>query len=89
MTSSCATCGWEGWTGWNFFEGTLFGFPVSGQYQYQLIRQTVTGPDLITGGTFGPEAGLIMLPVLVVGVVGIYWYTLTRVPIPKERPEDN
>lgn len=75
--------------GWNFFEGTLFGFPVSGQYQYQLIRQTVTGPDLITGGTFGPEAGLIMLPVLVLGTVGIYWYTRTREPLQKEKPEDN
>ena len=64
--------------GWNFFEGTLFGFPVSGQYQYQLIRQTVTGPELITGGSFGPEAGLILLPVLVLGAVGIYWYTRAR-----------
>jgi hypothetical protein len=64
--------------GWNFFEGTLFGFPVSGQYHYQLIRQTVTGPELITGGAFGPEAGLILLPVLVLGAVGIYWYTRAR-----------
>ena len=64
--------------GWNFFEGTLFGFPVSGQYQYQLIRQTVTGPELITGGSFGPEAGLILLPVLILGAVGIYWYTRAR-----------
>ena len=64
--------------GWNFFAGTIFGFPVSGQYQYQLIRQTVTGPELITGGSFGPEAGLILLPVLVLGSVGIYWYTRAR-----------
>ena len=66
--------------GWNFFEGTLFGFPVSGQYQYQLIRQTVTGPDFITGGAFGPEAGLVMLPVLILGAAGIYWYTQKRNP---------
>jgi membrane protease YdiL (CAAX protease family) len=68
--------------GWNFFEGTLFGFPVSGQYQYQLIRQTVTGPDLITGGAFGPEAGLILLPVLLFGAAIIYWYTRSRIPEP-------
>jgi membrane protease YdiL (CAAX protease family) len=66
--------------GWNFFEGTFFGFPVSGQYQYQLIRQTTTGPDLITGGAFGPEAGLILLPVLILGTVGIYWFTQNRPP---------
>ncbi len=73
--------------GWNFFEGTLFGFPVSGQYQYQLIRQTVTGPDLITGGAFGPEAGLIMLPVLLLGAAGIYWYTQTRNPAQRDQPD--
>jgi membrane protease YdiL (CAAX protease family) len=71
--------------GWNLFEGTLFGFPVSGQYQYQLIRQTVTGPDLITGGAFGPEAGLILLPVLVFGTAGIYWYSRSRFPVSSER----
>ena len=66
--------------GWNFFEGTLFGFPVSGQYHYQLIRQTITGPDLVTGGAFGPEAGLILLPALILGVVGIHYYTRSRLP---------
>jgi membrane protease YdiL (CAAX protease family) len=73
--------------GWNFFEGTLFGFPVSGQYQYQLIRQTVTGPDLITGGAFGPEAGLILIPVLILGAAGIYWYTRTRNPVQNVMPD--
>lgn len=66
--------------GWNFFEGTFFGFPVSGQYHYQLIRQTAIGPDIITGGSFGPEAGLILLLALIVGTAGIYWYTRSRVP---------
>ncbi len=73
--------------GWNFFEGTLFGFPVSGQYHYQLIRQTVTGPDLITGGAFGPEAGLILLPVLILGAVGIYWYTRNRNVVQNVMPD--
>jgi membrane protease YdiL (CAAX protease family) len=66
--------------GWNFFEGTFFGFPVSGQYHYQLIRQTAAGPDIITGGPFGPEAGLILLPVLIAGTLGIYWFTRSRLP---------
>lgn len=64
--------------GWNFFEGTVFGFPVSGQYFYQIIRQSTSGPELITGGAFGPEAGLILLPILLLGTAGIYWYTLNR-----------
>jgi membrane protease YdiL (CAAX protease family) len=74
--------------GWNFFEGTVFGFPVSGQYFYQLIRQSTSGPELITGGAFGPEAGLILLPTLLLGTAGIYWYTLNRVPSQPEKAED-
>jgi CAAX protease family protein len=65
--------------GWNFFEGTIFGFPVSGLGNIpRLINQQVQGPDLITGGAFGPEAGLIILPALVIGAVLVYFYTKGR-----------
>jgi membrane protease YdiL (CAAX protease family) len=74
--------------GWNFFEGTVFGFPVSGQYFYQLIRQTVSGPDIITGGAFGPEAGLILIPALILGAAGVFWYTKDRQPNQPIAPED-
>lgn len=61
--------------GWNFFEGVVFGFPVSGMDFYHLTRITVTGPELWTGGSFGPEAGLVVLPGLLLGVLLIYIYT--------------
>ena len=61
--------------GWNFFEGVVFGFPVSGLDIYALTRIQVTGPELWTGGAFGPEAGLIVLPSLLVGAGLIYLYT--------------
>jgi len=61
--------------GWNFFEGPVFGFAVSGTSPFTLIRQVPTGPELLTGGAFGPEAGLIVLPALLVGGALIYWYT--------------
>jgi len=64
--------------GWNFFEGVGFGFPVSGLDIYALTRIEVTGPDLWTGGAFGPEAGLIVLPALIVGIVLIYLFTKNR-----------
>jgi len=64
--------------GWNFFEGVVFGFPVSGLDIYALTRIEVTGPELWTGGAFGPEAGLILLPSLVVGAGLIYWFTRNR-----------
>jgi uncharacterized protein len=60
--------------GWNFFEGVVFGFPVSGLDIYRLIRITVDGPELWTGGAFGPEAGLVVLPGLLLGVALTYAY---------------
>ena len=64
--------------GWNFFEGVIFGFPVSGLDIYRLIRHQIQGPEIWTGGAFGPEAGLIVLPALAVGSVLIYFYTRDR-----------
>ena len=61
--------------GWNFFEGVVFGFPVSGNEIYRVIRHQVTGPELWTGGLYGPEAGLIVLPALAIGMALIYAYT--------------
>ena len=65
--------------GWNFFEGTIFGFQVSGLSEMpSLIRQTVQGPELVTGGLFGPEAGLVVLPAMALGVLLIFGYTRRR-----------
>jgi membrane protease YdiL (CAAX protease family) len=69
--------------GWNFFEGPVFSFPVSGLDTARLLNHTVSGPELITGGAFGPEAGLIVLPALVVGAVLIHLYA-KRFPRAKE-----
>ena len=64
--------------GWNFFEGTIFGFPVSGIGIFGLVRQTPVGPAVMTGGAFGPEAGLILIPALAVGVACVWLYTRRR-----------
>ncbi len=68
--------GWH--TGWNFFENTVFGFPVSGSDTPGLLNPMVSGPELITGGAFGPEAGLILIPTLLLGTGLIYAYTRRR-----------
>lgn len=70
--------------GWNFFEGTVFGFAVSGAESFNLINQSVSGPVLFTGGSFGPEAGLVMLPALLFGAGAIYLYTLGRKNVPRD-----
>jgi membrane protease YdiL (CAAX protease family) len=64
--------------GWNIFEGVVFGFPVSGMPTYQLLRNNITGPEIWTGGSFGPEAGLVLIPGLILGSILIYIYTRGR-----------
>ena len=54
---------------WNFFQGPIFGFEVSGIKSQSLIKQTVNGSDLITGGKFGFEASLFATVLIVVVIL--------------------
>lgn len=60
---------------WNFFQGNVFGFPVSGgSSSVSFIAIQQGGPDLWTGGAFGPEAGLIGLLAIVLGsILTVLW----------------
>lgn len=60
--------------GWNIFQRTL-GFPLSGYELPGLLKINVSGPELWTGGNFGPEAGLIVLPICLLGAVLVHLYT--------------
>ncbi len=57
---------------WNFVQGPILAFPVSGMATGGLILSESTGNPLITGGAFGPEAGLIGTVALVIGLL-ILW----------------
>jgi membrane protease YdiL (CAAX protease family) len=49
---------------WNFAEGSLFGAKVSGYSEpHSLLKTTLSGPELLTGGAFGPEASLVSVAV--------------------------
>ena len=54
---------------WNWAQGNLFGFEVSGSAVPGgiLVDLMETGPDEITGGPFGPEGGLAVTAVLLLG----------------------
>ena len=54
---------------WNFFQGPIFGFEVSGIKSQSLIKQTVNGSDLITGGKFGFEASMLATVLIVVVIL--------------------
>ena len=64
---------------WNLFQGSVFGFPVSGMpAPASLIQINHSGPDFMTGGAFGPEAGLVGLTALALGsFLTLLWYRKT------------
>lgn len=62
-------------TTWNFGLGPVFGLPVSGLgADAALVPVRVDGPRLVTGGSFGPEGGLVMLIALATGVGMLAWW---------------
>ena len=65
---------------WNWFT-TLFDLPVSGlEFDAPVYDFRELGPDLLTGGAFGPEGGLLATLVLVVAIAWIF-----RAPFPEAR----
>ena len=44
---------------WDIAEGNFFGVQNSGTEQTGLLHTVLTGPEWLTGGSFGPEASPI------------------------------
>jgi membrane protease YdiL (CAAX protease family) len=65
---------------WNFFQGNVFGFPVSGIEPIGATFLSIEqgGPLLFTGGPFGPEAGLLEPAATLVGTLLIWLWVRTR-----------
>ena len=75
---------------WNFFQGTIFGFNVSGHVEYSLIHQSYTTENIWNGGLFGFEGSALALVFQVIAILVLWRYysqkenivTLNPVTIP-------
>ena len=54
--------------GWNLAEIHIFGFAGSGITEPALMRSVVHGPELVTGGAFGPEGGILGVVAPLIGI---------------------
>jgi len=65
---------------WNFFQGNVYGFPVSGLNPIGATFLTIKqgGPDLFTGGVFGPEGGLLEPAAVLLGCLLITLWVRLR-----------
>ncbi|MCL4559726.1 MAG: CPBP family intramembrane metalloprotease [Chloroflexi bacterium] len=60
---------------WNWAEGNLFGLQVSGLplNGTTLLNLRTQGASILTGGSFGPEGGLAVTLILILGIALIVW----------------
>lgn len=64
---------------WNYFQGPVYGFAVSGLYHPpELLQLARSGPNLLTGGTFGPEGSLIVSIICIIVLITAFSLTDVR-----------
>jgi hypothetical protein len=49
--------------------------PLSGTTSATLLAQTPGEPAWLSGGAFGPEASLLIIPVLLAALAAMRWWT--------------
>jgi membrane protease YdiL (CAAX protease family) len=59
---------------WNFTQGFLFDVPVSGTDENGLVQAKLSGPELLSGGSFGLEASLFA--VVIATAAGVWLVVL-------------
>jgi hypothetical protein len=63
---------------WNFTQGAIFGVPVSGGPTNGLLRATLSGPTILSGGAFGLEASIIALVICAAAGSWFVWLAVKR-----------
>jgi len=73
--------------GWNFFEGPIYGTQVSGGHLVgSVLAGHVSGPQWLTGGTFGPEAGVPAIVTCVIAAAILLTYATSHGKMRPMRP---
>ncbi len=63
---------------WNYFQGNVYGFNVSGVTISGIFTTKYKTNNILNGGVFGPEAGLITTFVTILAIVFLKWYLANR-----------
>lgn len=80
--------------GWNFALGVLFGLPVSGLRLFNVVvRTAVSGPNWVTGGSYGVEASATAVVIVLMGIVMVWKLPLAPLaqpglPLPETEHRD-
>lgn len=69
---------------WNYFEGNIFGFQVSGLATQSLYNLSTPAENIITGGKFGPEGGIIVTFITIIGIIYIWKFYKPQALISQE-----
>lgn len=59
---------------WNYFQGYVFGFKVSGQSTKGILTTGYPNSNVFNGGAFGPEGGLFVTIVILIGLLYVHHY---------------
>lgn len=60
---------------WNYFQGYVFGFPVSGGEVEGAYTVAASRNDFLTGGAFGPEGGFLATLVILAGFYMVWRFS--------------
>lgn len=64
---------------WNWMQGSVFGIEVSGLTKivtHPVLKEIETGPDWISGGNYGLEAGVVTTIAIILSTVAVYFVPL-------------
>lgn len=59
---------------WNIFQGIVYGMPVSGLNVPGIITTHFSGSNILNGGMFGIEGGILTTLVNLLGLIFVWWY---------------